>query len=327
MKGWKAKRLPDNKKLRVVPLSMHSRMRKACDACSLRKVQCDGREPCSRCMSSSFECTFLKSRGKPGPKGPRKRTAEAIQVFQFNASTKKLALEERSTENQTSPREEISPTSLVLDDVYGYNGSVSSSDTDWTNSFIGSISLEAVQPPVSTRIHTSTIAHYLKIYGFRAYSIWPVFDVQEIVCHLLINEDDMELYGLATALCAASVAQFHTKCDDSQITKDYQAYAGLFAAESKRARISYDHRERMTIWSLLTSFFLHVYASNVGKKSTTTLLLSEAVTIAHIIGLHKGSYYENLDDDQQQYCLRVYWLLFISDRCDPSHLLRIHNDC
>ena len=36
--------------------------------------------------------------------------------------------------------------------------------------------------------------------------------------------------------------------------------------------------------------------------------------MAHVIGLHKRSYYDNLDDDQQQYCLRVYWLLFISER-------------
>lgn len=284
---------------------------KACDACSLRKVQCDGREPCRRCIASSFECTFLRSRGKPGPKGPRKRTAEAIQTLQSKASTKKLQSEEQSTDSWTSPRGDGAASNLPFDGVH-IQDELTHSDTDWTEENVGPSTPAATMH--LTRIHTSTIAHYLNIHQFRAYSIWPVFDNKLILGRLIEDAEDMEAYGLATAVCAASITSFQIKGDGNPIVDDYPISPGLFEAESKRARLSYDYHERMTIWSLLTSFFLHVYASNVGKKSTTTLLLSEAVTMAHVIGLHKRSYYDKLDDDHQQYCLRVYWLLFISER-------------
>jgi hypothetical protein len=287
--------------------------RKACDACALRKVQCDGREPCRRCIASSFECTFLKSHGKPGPKGPRKRTTEAIQTFQSKASFNKPQPEEDIGDRWTSPQEESATSNLPFDDVHELDGSLPS-DTDWTKAFTGSISPDAVQPSASTRIHSSIINHYLSLHEFRAYSIWPVFDTQSIMDRILADAGDMEAYGLATAICAASITQFQVKGDNDPTSADYPACSDLFEAESRRARLTYDHLEKMTIWSLLTSFFLHVYAANIGKKSTTTLLLSEAVTIMHVIGLHMRSYYDNLDDDQQQYCLRVYWLLFISER-------------
>jgi hypothetical protein len=70
----------------------------------------------------------------------------------------------------------------------------------------------------------------------------------------------------------------------------------------------------MTVWSLLCPFFLNVYAANIGKLSTSTVFLKEAITFAHIIGLHKKEYYKGIAEDVQQHCLRVYWLLFITDR-------------
>jgi hypothetical protein len=289
-------------------------MRKACDACSLRKVQCDGEQPCRRCVAYSFKCTFLKSRGKPGPKGPRKRTAEAIQTLQSKVSSNKMPQEESLPEIWASPEEPSNRSDLPFGNGHGKDESLPGS-TDWTQAYEGLSFLDPAQPSVHSRIPTSCIAYYLNKYEFQTYSIWPVFDTKSLINQLLAGPEDMEAYGLATALCATSIAQFQASSAMSPVVEGYSVSHSLFEAESRRARLIYDHRERTTIRSLLTSFFLHVYAANIGRKSTTTLLLNEAVTIAHVIGLHKRSYYEKLDEDQQQYCLRVYWLLFISERC------------
>lgn len=287
---------------------------KACDACSVRKVQCDGGKPCRRCIAYSFNCTFLKSRGKPGPKGPRKRTAEAIETLQSKISSNKLQLEEDPAESWASP-EEPNDTANVPFDSFHAKGESSPSSADWTQAYEGSGSLDTTQQSVHSRIDASCIALHLNKYEFRAYSIWPVFDTKSLISQLLTDPEDMETYGLATALCATLITQFKASSVVSPVDESSSVSPALFEAESRRARGIYDHRERMTIRSLLTSFFLHVYAANIGKKSSTTLLLNEAVTMAHVIGLHKRTYYDNLDDDQQQYCLRVYWILFISERC------------
>jgi hypothetical protein len=293
--------------------------RKACDACSVRKVQCDGGQPCQRCIAYSFRCTFLKSRGKPGPKGPRKRTAEAIETLQSKVSSQNLQREENPAERWASPKEFSGAASLSFDNFHGQNISPSGS-ANWTYPYEGSSSLDPIQLSAHSKIHTSCIAHHLNKYEFQAYSIWPVFDTKSLINQMLADLEDIEVYGLSAALCAASITQFEATSATTPVTEDALVSPSIFEAESKRARLIYDHRERMTIMSLLTSFFLHVYAANIGKKSATTLLLSEAVTIAHVIGLHKRRYYGNLEDDQQQYCLRVYWLLFISERyIDPPH--------
>ncbi|KAK9452805.1 hypothetical protein V1511DRAFT_507031 [Dipodascopsis uninucleata] len=42
---------------------------KACDQCSFRKVKCDRRMPCQKCLSLSFDCTYNRPRRKKGPSG------------------------------------------------------------------------------------------------------------------------------------------------------------------------------------------------------------------------------------------------------------------
>lgn len=300
--------------------------RKACDACSLRKVQCDGGQPCRRCVAYSFKCTFLKSRGKPGPKGPRKRTAEAIETLQSKPSTSKQQLQ-ASPNEEWAPPEELNDTENLQFDNFNAHDRSSPGSADWTRGYTSSGTLEPVQPSIHSRIDTSCIAHHLNKYEFRAYSIWPIIDAKSLVSQILADPEDMEAYGLATALCATLITQFDASSAMSPVADDSSVSHNLFEAESRRARLIYDHRERMTVRSLLTSFFLHVYAANIGKKTSTTLLLNEAVSMAHIIRLHKRTYYDNLDEDQQQYCLRVYWLLFISERCLlltlrlPRHIL------
>ncbi|KAG8672810.1 hypothetical protein FPOAC1_006101 [Fusarium poae] len=75
-----------------------------------------------------------------------------------------------------------------------------------------------------------------------------------------------------------------------------------------------DYPKHQTFEALLTCFFLHVYYSNAGKITKSTLLLREAIAYAHILGLHQDSYYTDLDTDTSQYHLRIAWILFITDR-------------
>ncbi|EEA26515.1 hypothetical protein EYB25_003752 [Talaromyces marneffei] len=57
-----------------------------CDACALRRVKCDGNNPCWICIKNGQQCTFLKVRRRRGPKGPRKSTKIKLEQLQAQLS-------------------------------------------------------------------------------------------------------------------------------------------------------------------------------------------------------------------------------------------------
>jgi hypothetical protein len=89
--------------------------------------------------------------------------------------------------------------------------------------------------------------------------------------------------------------------------------------------------ENATVSSILSSFFLHVHRANIGSMNASTVLLGEAIVKAHVHGLHKASFYTDMTPEQVQHGLRIYWLLFITERAHsiqhdvPTTLKRVHD--
>ncbi|KAF2661040.1 hypothetical protein K491DRAFT_701302 [Lophiostoma macrostomum CBS 122681] len=291
-----------------MPVAPRKGTRRACDPCSVRKVRCDGNTPCSRCSAAAWECTYLKTHRKSGPKGPRRTTEAAIRRLQQRS---KLDTDRSMSDSETS-YEDGSPTTIdfpILDplpphpDLDGYG---------WPDIVSPTFSNARRDPE---RISTSCISHYLEVYHARGYAIWPVVDTETLTGRLLTNSEDMEAYGLASAICAATVSQFQFEAEPgSPVEGHYRVSSGHFETEAIRARTSSDHMENVTVSSLLSSFFLHVYSANIGRMSASTVLLGEAITKAHMLGLHRLCYYEPMEAEEQQHSLRVYWLLFITER-------------
>jgi hypothetical protein len=50
------------------------------------------------------------------------------------------------------------------------------------------------------------------------------------------------------------------------------------------------------------------------KQRTSTLTLREAISMAHMLDLHKPSHYETLSAEDARDHLRMLWLLFITER-------------
>ncbi|KAF1846514.1 uncharacterized protein K460DRAFT_406715 [Cucurbitaria berberidis CBS 394.84] len=284
--------------------------RRACDPCAVRKIRCDGNQPCSRCEAASWECTYLKTHGKSGPKGPRRTTEAAIR-----------RLQQRSKSSQDESRSN-SETSLDA-------GSPVTTEFPYIDPFVPVAELDIdgkawpdmLSPPLTAgqrepqRISTSCISHYLDIYQARGYGIWPVVDAEALTARLLTQPDDVEAYALATAICAAIVSQFSIDAElGDPVEGHYRVSSAAFEGEAKKARNESDHMENVTMFSLLSSFFLHVYFANIGRMNVSTVLLGEAIVKAHILGLHKTTHYQAMAAGEMQHILRVYWLLFITER-------------
>ncbi|KAF2736125.1 hypothetical protein EJ04DRAFT_575594 [Polyplosphaeria fusca] len=285
--------------------------RRACDPCSVRKVRCDGNQPCSRCAAASWECTYLKTHGKSGPKGPRRTTEAAIRRLQ---ERNRPDTARARSESDTS-LEDGSPSTIdypLLDDL----SQVRSPDIDsigWPDTVLSPTFPEQRQEP--QRISIACLSQYLEVYQNRGYPIWPVVDTETLIARLLTHQEDMEAYGLAAAICAATLGQFQIDAEPkSPVEGHYRVSCALFESEAKRSREATDHLENVTISSLLTSFFLHVFSADTGRMTASTVLLGEAITKAHILGLHRVPHYTPLDIEQQQHHLRIYWLLFITER-------------
>jgi len=280
--------------------------RRACDPCSVRKVRCDGNHPCSRCEAASWDCTYLKTHGKSGPKGPRRTTEAAIKRLQERGRSE---VYQRARSESDSNLDDGSPSTVDLPPL---DNITLTSDPPFDHFPMSPPFPEQYEPQ---RISISSIAPYLEVYQARGYGIWPVVETEILIARLLTHPDDTEAYALATAICAAMKSQFQLGAEPiSPLEGHFRVSGALFEAEARRARGEFDHMERLTIWSLLTSFFLHVHFADSGRMSTSTVLLGEAITKAHMIGLHKPSHYYALGKEQKQHSLRIYWLLFITER-------------
>lgn len=280
-------------------------------ATAVRKVRCDGNSPCGRCTAASWDCTYLKRHGKSGPKGPRRTTEAAIKQLQERS---KLDIDARSLSDSDASFDHSSSSTVdfLLPDILTPVNGLEVHGWGWPD-VIGPTWDRVRTAP--QKISITCISHYFEIYQARGYAIWPVVDTEALLVHLLTHPEDMEAYGLATALCSATISQFPIDCELGNPVEDhFRVSSGLFEAEAKRARELSDHMESSTIWSLLSTFFLHAYSAHVGRMTTSTILLGEAITKAHIIGLHQQSHYQGMTAEETQHHLRIYWLLFITER-------------
>jgi hypothetical protein len=301
--------------------------RRACDPCSVRKVRCDGNQPCARCEAASWDCTYLKTHGKSGPKGPRSTTEAAIRRLQERS---KSGLGDSRSNSEAS----FEATSPSPTDPSYFDGLPTISNTEQDGTTWPDVSSPPLLAPSleRQRISITCISQYLEVYQARGYGIWPVVDAESLTARLLTHPDDLEAYGLATAICAAVVSQFSIDAEaGTPVEEQYRIPSNIFERESKTARDDSDHMENATIFSILSSFFLHVYRANIGCMNASTVLLGESIVKAHIYGLHKASFYTDLAPEQVQQGLRIYWLLFITERAHsiqhdvPTMLKRVHD--
>ncbi|KAK2591816.1 hypothetical protein QQS21_010484 [Conoideocrella luteorostrata] len=281
---------------------MKKRISSSCDACAFRRVKCDAERPCHECRLRGLECTSLRTRGKRGPKGPRPATCRKI----------KEGLS-RWTQNQDSPSSGLS--------------AVAGSSPESASSNEVSVARGFAAPTCSRRLPVEAYCRYLGMFRDRLYPIWPVVDMNDLITKLIVDVDDLESYALAAAVCAASIAQLrlpeHTDCPEVPISSHQ------FAKDAEAIRELYDYRESHNLSSVLIPFFLHIYFANSSKLRTSAGYLRESIASVHWLGLDREDSYEVLELDERSLKLRVFWILFISERtfcaqnCFPAVLVPI----
>ncbi|KAH8204604.1 hypothetical protein TruAng_001233 [Truncatella angustata] len=148
-------------------------VKRACDACKIRKVKCSETSPCRGCIASGIACTFKRMQATRGPRSLRAKTIQKISAAQVGVGNCAFG----SSPNQI-PSEEQAPNTLPFDFA------------------------EPVCPPTNDM---ANLFRALEIYRQRLYPIWPIINVDEL--HQGLASGDPHLRLLAIAIRLATIAQ------------------------------------------------------------------------------------------------------------------------
>ncbi len=156
--------------------------------------------------------------------------------------------------------------------------------------------------------------HFLHLFRQQAFPIWPVVDADDLLTRLSQPDPDPETLALAASLCAATIAQLRLAEHDAPGASNAKQLAAQFATECLWFRELYDYRETYSTAAVLVPFFLHIYYANTNKLRTAGFFLRESITYVHAMELGQPQTYGHLAGAERSLRLRIYWLLFISER-------------
>lgn len=269
-----------------------------------------------------MECTRLRQRGKSGPKGVRKKTLDRLREVRGQTTGRSESEESDGLEHHNNGigLHELRDTPATTDySSYTLEG-LFSADLEINLSRIS----EEDQLPApnaqqtsawSFRINPVHLEPYLNIYHYKLFPVWPIVNKEMLFAKLQAAEPDVCAYMLASSVCAATMVQLQLSafgpCEDVLDPR-------TMLLEIEDLRRQYDYRESPSVDFLATSFFMHVAYTNLGRLTTSTLLLREAVTIAYILNLHRPSHYDEVTAIERENHLRMFWILFITERAHAT---------
>ncbi|RAL16961.1 Zn(II)2Cys6 transcription factor [Aspergillus homomorphus CBS 101889] len=259
--------------------------KKACDGCKIRKIRCGGGQPCQSCSNARIKCTYIRVQQPRGPQKLRATTKYLIDQAQRGFEVQN-ALPSASGRGEVREADDAIPNPAIFEPHHS----------------------------LRSRIPINILASPLYIYHVRMYQVWPIVDVENVLSILQqdTEEKEHEMYALATAVAAATIAQLRL---GQNSPPEKSLSAENFALESMRARRLCDYRSRLNLNNVRTAFFLHVYYENQQSGASESLLyLREAITLAQMMSLHREASYVGLPAEEQQLRRRVLWLLFVTER-------------
>ncbi|KAK9429044.1 hypothetical protein V1505DRAFT_179805 [Lipomyces doorenjongii] len=264
--------------------------KRACDCCIVRKIRCDGHQPCESCHSGNLECTFLTPRLKRGPRRLRSRTMTNIRRRQGEG------------DNET-------PSSVSN----------------------GTVNVGQARGQIHPHIQLRRLETVVEVYRRKLYPIWPVLAIDDLnnVLDDAKDKQNPALYVLILSLCAATMARLKLPPCDPE-APDGGISGDVLANETIRARMEYNYMEAVDEYSVVTSFFLHCYFSNLlDRQGSSFVYIREAVTFAQFLRLHEEHTYIKYTEKQAQRIRMLYFLVLVTERghCIPRELPVVLDSC
>lgn len=312
---------------------MSGQLKRACDLCNIRKVKCDRGNPCTRCVGAGYDCTALRQHRKSGPRSLRQSKVKILKQQQQQHSLEQSPQEQCQHEQHEHGHQQSSP----VDSSDGCIWPAETQSSHYTSqpsspalSITPSTSLNLflsdqacfsnfilpVPPWDLSRIPLPQLRAVLLLYHEKLYGIWPLLRVDDLLFRLETEINDPQPYALATAVCGATLSYLEGDCSIYQISEE-PLLAETFVAESRRVRASFDYMDPVGLDTILTSYFIHMhYGRQPSRTTMAAFYIREAITFAHLLGLHNESTYTcpPWKPREQAIMRRLYFLLFMTER-------------
>lgn len=142
----------------------------------------------------------------------------------------------------------------------------------------------------------------------------PILDPGEIHRLAKIMGDDVDAFCTVVSFCASVLLQSNTILEPHAGQASNIASTDTYLDAVLRVRNGYKFTETPTIYTVQTSFFISSCYLCLRHQNTAWFYLQQATTLAHILGLHDESTYENDDRTASSRKRRLFWLLFMAER-------------
>lgn len=251
---------------------------------------------------AEIACTRLRQHKKSGPRTLRQSKNKILKYQSAAFSTLSLSTTSgsRNVLPSSPPLSVSSTTSFTVDDHLLPTTYTTLASPSWDLSRIPLPILESV----------------ILLYNENLYGIWPLLQAEDLICQLEMDAGNAELYAVATALCGATLSYLDRTAKGNNYSTDTLT-ANTFVAESRRVRATFDYMEPVGLNTVLTSYFLHMhYGRQPGRGQMAAFYIREAITFAHLLGMHcESTYaYPSWSRREQVVMRRLYFLLFMTER-------------
>jgi hypothetical protein len=96
--------------------------------------------------------------------------------------------------------------------------------------------------------------------------------------------------------------------------ESWEVAGRFFLDECISVRQSYDFVEDLSLYEVISSFWLSTSFFEINQSRKSWFYLREALTLALDLGLHDDSNYVGLGPEEIICRQRVFWILFVTER-------------
>jgi Fungal Zn(2)-Cys(6) binuclear cluster domain len=258
--------------------------RRACDACHVRKVKCEGPN-CRQCRTLQLTCMF-SARPLNAPRKPRKRRGDLISLYRWTPSSLPKLL---PNENGNSAQLQEATKKEAQEVVY----------------------------PVESLFTKEFFSGLVEKYGEVIFPVWPAVTANQLQESIkLIDSDPMHaafVYSMAAVTISHSGAQTFGFPSSKVVSR--------LIDMALEARGPIKPNTVITVRSIMTSIGLSSTLVAAHHVEIAWLYLREAITMTYIIGLGNTDSI-NLSLAERGQRQRLYWILFIHERFMAIHYYR-----
>ncbi|KAM3539179.1 hypothetical protein ARSEF1564_007901 [Beauveria bassiana] len=303
---------------------MSTRVVRACDGCRVRKVRCNGEQPCSQCAHLNLACKFAPppAKRKPGVRGrlvAQLRNSQAQEQEQPNgggggsSSSKTSPLSGGgggggSITSSSSPSDASPP---AVTSIAGIVNSDSCADTALTTNSAASSPLPAMPSPTTYNAwphHTiNYFLGYLALYEEQIYPVNPVLSRDEMRAAIHNMNASFQDRALVYAFAAITINLTQTLLTTQSDT--LTEIATLMSLAIQVHRQAETLRDNCTAWTrldagpsgasvkfgelsvnfkrIMTCVFLEICMMAFKRWDRSLMLLREAITMIQVLNVHQ----------------------------------------